>query len=462
MATQQAPDRIDSIEPLASSTTESEQKPNSIDNSSKQPSAKDEKVTISDVSHDSNTMDLARNAQGHFSSTDAVSEQNTVYPPNAFASQAHSFFYGGYENPIGDWENHSRFLNLEGLEIAPAGAYNENPSLLYHTGYGYSPQMPYGPYSPVTTPLPSISGDGHVYSTQQFQFPGTYYQQTAPPNMPYLSSPTPVPQADWTMPIDQQGAFPADTSNFNSQLFGPRPGYQLSYGSFGNDWLRSQDGTGSATPLLSPAASPQPVGALPFGQGSMPLTFGMGSQHQRSSYGFGSALSSVDRGYPHGSNSGTSFSSLGIKDRSFIATDKGRRRGMGSALLCNCNGTLDFLNEQNRGPRANRSKNQMTENNASLQNENNSSTARVDHNLYNSPDFVVDYKDAKFFIIKSYTEDNVHKSIKYGVWASTSNGNRKLDSAYREAKKKEDPCPVFLFFSVTPCYLLFALSSSST
>ncbi|RZR86751.1 hypothetical protein BHM03_00013996 [Ensete ventricosum] len=100
--------------------------------------------------------------------------------------------------------------------------------------------MPYGPYSPVTTPLPSISGDGQLYSTQQFQFPGTYYQQPAPPNMPYLPSPTSIPQADLTLPIDRQGLFPVNTQNFNTQLFGPRPGYQLSYGSFGREERRKK------------------------------------------------------------------------------------------------------------------------------------------------------------------------------------------------------------------------------
>lgn len=63
-------------------------------------------------------------------------------------------------------------------------------------------------------------------------------------------------------------------------------------------------------------------------------------------------------------------------------------------------------------------------------------------------DFVTEYKNARFFIIKSYSEDNVHKSIKYGVWASTTNGNKKLDSAYREAKEKEEHSPIFLLFSV--------------
>ncbi|XP_074579873.1 YTH domain-containing protein ECT4-like isoform X2 [Curcuma longa] len=447
-ATQQAPDRIDSVEPLTSSLTNTEQKTVDIDNSSKQPpSTKNEKVAASDASHGPSDMDLTRDVQGNLSSSDPVHVDNMVYPQHSFAPQAQSF-YGGYDNSINDWEGQSQFLNLENLEVGQTGIY-ENPSLVY-TGYGYSPQMPYGPYSPVTTPLPSINGDGHLYSTQQFQFPGPYYQQPSATNIPYISSATPIPQADWRFPIDQQGAFPADNTNFNAQLFSPRPGYQLSYGSFGGDWLRSPDVTRSATPLLSPAASPQPMGAHSFGQSTVP--FGMGSQQQRSSYGFGSSIGSVDRGYPHagvyhGNTFGTPFTNSGIKDWGAVTTEKGRRQGIGSVLLCNCNGTLDFLNEQNRGPRANRAKNQMNEKNPSVDNPNNSS-ARVDHILYNSPDFMTDYKDARFFIIKSYTEDNVHKSIKYGVWASTSNGNRKLDSAYHEAKKKEDPHPVFLFFSV--------------
>ncbi|XP_074590269.1 YTH domain-containing protein ECT4-like [Curcuma longa] len=451
-ATQQAPDRIDSMEPLTSLQSNTEQKTVDVDNSSKQPpSIKNEKVTTSDASHDTSDMDLTRDVQGNLSSSDPVHVDSMVYAQNAFAPQAQSF-YGGYHNSINDWEGQSQFLNFENLEVGQTGMY-ENHSLLY-TGYGYNPQMPYGPYSPVTPPLPSVNGDGHLYSTQQFQFPGPYYQQPSPASLPYISSAAPIPQVDWRFPIEQQGAFPADSSNFNAQLFSPRPGYQLSYGSFSGDWLRSPDGTRSATPLLSPAASPQPIGANSFGQST--ISFGMGlqqqQQQQRSSYGYGSAIGSVDREYPrarvyHGNTFGTPLTDSGIKDRGAVTTEKSRRQGIGSALLCNCNGTLDFLNEQNRGPRASRTKNQMNEKNPSMDNPNNGS-ARIDHNLYNDPDFATGYKDARFFIIKSYTEDNVHKSIKYGVWASTSNGNRKLDSAYHEAKTKEDPCPVFLFFSV--------------
>ena len=48
-------------------------------------------------------------------------------------------------------------------------------------------------------------------------------------------------------------------------------------------------------------------------------------------------------------------------------------------------------------------------------------------------------------MIKSYSEDDVHKSIKYGVWASTDTGNRRLDTAYRDMGNRG---PIYLFFSV--------------
>jgi len=54
-------------------------------------------------------------------------------------------------------------------------------------------------------------------------------------------------------------------------------------------------------------------------------------------------------------------------------------------------------------------------------------------------------KCARFFVIKSYSEDDVHKAIKYGVWASTDTGNRRLDTAYRELAGKGS---IYLFFSV--------------
>ncbi|XP_038984279.1 YTH domain-containing protein ECT2-like isoform X2 [Phoenix dactylifera] len=441
------------MEPVESSKVEAEQKTLCADDSDGQPlSAKDEKAVSPNVSHDSNTMNLSKDAPGQLGSLDAGGDHSAAYPTNIYAPQAQTFFSGAYGNTASEFEEYPRFLNVEGLEVGPTGVYNENPSLMYHTGYGYSPQMPYGPYSPVTTPLPPASGDGHLYTPQHFPFSGPYYQQPVPPSMPFLTSPTPVSQAELTMPVDQRGAFLADASNSSGMLFGPGPRYHVSYGSFGRDWLKPPDGTGPLTPLL-PAASPQPIGALgPFGQSTMPLA-GTAPQQQKPFYGFGSSLSSRDRGYsrggiyPQGSNIGGSLPRLGINVRSLSAVDNGKRQGKGSPSLCSCYGTPDFLCEQNRGPRATRAKSPAVEQNSSQDGKNDNSTAK-NHELYNSPDFVTEYKAAKFFIIKSYSEDNVHKSIKYGVWASTVNGNRKLDSAYHEAKEKDNPSPVFLFFSV--------------
>lgn len=83
-------------------------------------------------------------------------------------------------------------------------------------------------------------------------------------------------------------------------------------------------------------------------------------------------------------------------------------------------------------------------------NEQNQQTL-IRRDQYNLPDMSTKYDQAVFFVIKSYSEDDIHKSIKYNVWASTPNGNRRLDSAYQDAqqwRKKGSKCPVFLFFSV--------------
>ncbi|KAM7252401.1 hypothetical protein ACFE04_024284 [Oxalis oulophora] len=81
-----------------------------------------------------------------------------------------------------------------------------------------------------------------------------------------------------------------------------------------------------------------------------------------------------------------------------------------------------------------------------------SKASLIKKDQYNLPDFPTTYDQAFFFIIKSYSEDDIHRSIKYNVWASTPNGNKRLDAAYQEAQSKAaekgSNCPVFLFFSV--------------
>ncbi|KAK9727886.1 hypothetical protein K7432_001455 [Basidiobolus ranarum] len=65
--------------------------------------------------------------------------------------------------------------------------------------------------------------------------------------------------------------------------------------------------------------------------------------------------------------------------------------------------------------------------------------------LYNPKSFNTAPVNARFFVIKSFTEDDVHKSLKYHIWTSTEMGNRRLDRAYKENCSKG---PIYLFFSV--------------
>jgi hypothetical protein len=64
---------------------------------------------------------------------------------------------------------------------------------------------------------------------------------------------------------------------------------------------------------------------------------------------------------------------------------------------------------------------------------------------YNPKDFNLNPKGARFFVIKSYSEDDVHRSIKYNIWCSTEHGNKRLDAAFRE---REGKGPIYLFYSV--------------
>ncbi|XP_062176582.1 YTH domain-containing protein ECT4 isoform X3 [Alnus glutinosa] len=113
----------------------------------------------------------------------------------------------------------------------------------------------------------------------------------------------------------------------------------------------------------------------------------------------------------------------------------------------NKNGEFEAPTELTRGPRAH---------NKSTPSDSTGEKAELGFSIcrdeYNLQDFQTDYEDAKFYIIKSYSEDDVHKSIKYNVWSSTPNGNKKLDAAFRDAEAKAcekiSKYPIFLFFSV--------------
>lgn len=163
-----------------------------------------------------------------------------------------------------------------------------------------------------------------------------------------------------------------------------------------------------------------------------------GSPHEVSDDAFESAASLSYREHAYnqckrGSFSTSSSSPNWKNDYNLPPFDEARNGSYSD--LCHCPAMLD-MSERNRGPRSSRL---------------NGKSKMITYDCIDrfcQQDLLSQFRDAKLFVIKSYSEDNVHKSIKYCVWASTKNGNKKLDAAYREAKKKEVACPVFLLFSV--------------
>ncbi|KAG8639979.1 hypothetical protein MANES_13G011300v8 [Manihot esculenta] len=326
--------------------------------------------------------------------------------------------------------------------------------------------MPQRPFASFATPPPSVNCHGQLYNVQDLpNSDPSFYQHFMTPNVPSIVSQTSLSSAKWPDSINSQG---------DGNRFGHQPGYLPAMGTFGrgsnypgdtggfnlleqgyagfesnglwSDWPKPGNGKGSMLHLSSATTGPKPVGSLGFSANH----FGMASQQKESFYGFGTRAS--NKSYPQGQtnrNSGYDVSSsmFGINGQSWPTLHEARQAGRCNDFSCSCNFALDTLGERNRGPRAFKPRSQ-TSANGSVIDSRRTAVSDVYNESYNRLDFVTDYKDAKFFVIKSYSEDNVHKSIKYGVWASTPNGNKKLDAAYHEAKEKTGTSPIFLLFSV--------------
>lgn len=65
---------------------------------------------------------------------------------------------------------------------------------------------------------------------------------------------------------------------------------------------------------------------------------------------------------------------------------------------------------------------------------------------FNPEIFDLEPANARYFIIKSYSEEDIHRSIKYSIWCSTNHGNKRLDKAFRTQEERNGP--LYLFFSV--------------
>lgn len=437
-------------------------------------------------------------------------DPSMCYLPNGYASPA--YYYGAYDGSVNDWEEYSRYVNPDemppagvygdiyhhGYGYAPYGAYAPPGSpvpTMGHDGQLYGPQhyqYP-GPYYPPLTPTSSAFTPANQLHSSQ------------------VDVSTPVSSEQMTATADAAKAnangISNGSSNLNNGTAPPRPSPEnpsiSSNGSYGRGAVQSglpsgypdsryaYDGVCSPIPWLDSSAFPDgqhrlattssissPVfhvgnNASTRNQNLRPFPHPMGFHTPRPTSGMGPAAPGPMSGlYPNtrmysqcgnAYRTGLGFVSNGYDSRTngrgWLAFDsKYKPRGRGNGFFSYGNENMDGMGELNRGPRSGRFKSPkgfgpnvtIAVKGQALPSEGNIKDSSVvpDKDLYNKDDFPEKYSDAKFFVIKSYSEDDVHKSIKYSVWASTASGNKKLDTAYQESKGKAGGCPIFLFFSV--------------
>eukprot|EP00252_Welwitschia_mirabilis_P024960 TRINITY_DN762_c1_g1_i1.p1 TRINITY_DN762_c1_g1~~TRINITY_DN762_c1_g1_i1.p1 ORF type:complete len:656 (-),score=102.90 TRINITY_DN762_c1_g1_i1:961-2928(-) len=371
------------------------------------------------------------------------------YPPNNYVG----VYYPGYEVVPNEWEDPNAYMGqIDGLEISYQGIQADNGLVYYVPGYAYPPST-YNPYNPY---VPGAVYDGLLahqpyYGAPIFQQPiasPAYFQPPVaygseiPPAFSWDSGaaverPTNVvPIASrtgnvLTSPTQQPFVKVAQTGKKQSPVSESKVPHQVSEGVPFATQIPTAGETNASVPQVQ---SLKPASPLPKAYVSL-----------------GNVLPPLNQGKP--STLASSPNDVKSNGHEWIGSDRLRLRGK-----LNENGNSDSLNEQNRGPRINKMRGPWaspasSENADPSEPEHTENSAIVvNRDLYNLPDFPTKYDNALFFVIKSYSEDDVHKSIKYSVWASTPNGNKRLDYAFHAAQEKcggkAGSCPIFLFFSV--------------
>ncbi|KAI3525644.1 hypothetical protein L1887_04593 [Cichorium endivia] len=327
----------------------------------------------------------------HISSTKdgvnkATTEQGVHYPPTS----CYDYQYPGHNGT---------YNQLDGGHMSSNGAtYSENGSLLYYMP-GYNP-----------------------YATGTYM--GVDGQQ-----QPYFSS-------SEGMPYSWNSTYSGDKTHKNPTSLGTKS-------SNGSNGMKSNDFNSKRTMNSYTGKSPNyplDMKPRPHSTSSVPK-FTLQSQHLRSLNKLGSGYQSG--GLPKGYQQSGNFSSFSYPNQALFSNYSMNYSSGGR--LWNENDryktreksyTNGESEELTRGPRSQ---------SVNLHFEDEKVGVSLRREKYNLEEFQTKYDHAKFYVIKSYSEDDVHKCIKYDVWSSTPNGNKKLDAAYRESEGKTN---IFLFFSV--------------
>ncbi|BAT93109.1 hypothetical protein VIGAN_07201100 [Vigna angularis var. angularis] len=355
-------------------------------------------------------------------------DQGGPYPAGGY----YGYYYPGYGGFFGESDNQGYYVGADAMDLQYPVMQADNGSYVYLVP-GF--QTGYPSYFPIGTA--GVEGQYNVYH------PGSIFQHP-------IGSPGYLPASL------SYGELPPSTYSWDSSLI-TQDGFQghayndLAGKPNGRSNLSSQSHSGGVVSKSSPSSNSAEV------KGSTPLlevtsTHVKRNQPKQTNKAPVSVLHSPVSKFPTYNQGKSGFlypnNLLSVKTntKGWVSTDK----------LKNRNKVNDSFNEQNQGPRTANAKGALVSGGNPVRNlvlggsGNVSSKIRTDQ--YNLPDFPTKYDHALFFVIKSYSEDDIHKSIKYNVWASTPNGNKRLDGAYQEAQKRMEEkgckCPVFLFFSV--------------
>ncbi|PSS01556.1 YTH domain-containing family protein [Actinidia chinensis var. chinensis] len=383
-----------------------------------------------------------------------VVEQGLYYP----TATNYGYICTGLESP-GDWDDHHSIFSLDGQEVQYAGAQTEGLPYVYYTpSYGYA-QSPYNPYNPFI-PGAMMGVDGPFVGTQQY-YSIPPYENPAPAFFPMVVQSGPeIMSSHTTEAFLDTGAFTtnradgpvlknnlsAASATYTRNPPKPAPNQTRSF-------VRVSEGSkANAGPSKLPAAHGNVTSSSFSSMASSHVLQGRGT-HTVDNIPHGKALSHRNPLKVALSPSNGS-STFGSSTHGWATVEKIRPKFQNGNPADDVNGGPDALTEQNRGPRTNKSKNHLAVKAYTTRAGETDAEGNIViyTDLYNKDDLALDYVNAKFFVIKSYSEDDVHKSIKYNVWSSTPNGNKKLQTAYEDAQRTAvaDPrcCPIFLFFSV--------------
>ncbi|KAG0470325.1 hypothetical protein HPP92_017025 [Vanilla planifolia] len=374
-------------------------------------------------------------------------------------------YYGYYyteTEPPNQWDKHHHFFGADGQDPHVTAMQTETfPNVYYIPSYGYV-QSSYNPYNP--------SIPGPIVGQPEASFSGTVYHPN-PAQQLVVSSPAYIPvgfnsssdsvpslylNPSWTT----NGAIPATKHNVDGKKL-TLPSISMNNSAtpaavasehVPSKYLQSSSGLSQEIPKLQEVSvgktSPSTLPSIAvLKSGSVPIV-NQGT-NQIANLKVPSAYRPAKVAMP----TSNGFTSYGPSLNLWNGGNKLWPRCQINGACANGSGNLT---EQNRGPRADIVKRRWmsplmvkaySAKAGAIDGQGNI-TISADH--YNRDDFQLDYEAAKFFVIKSYSEDDVHKSIKYCVWSSTPSGNKRLDSAFDEARKSSLrlTCPIFLFFSV--------------